>query len=367
MVPYNSPRNVPSDVERWRNPDWRTRLTAWWEGYDLSRLPAVSARSAQSSPLDRRRLRPVDAVGASSPLPGVASPAAGGQTVAAATPAADAVSNQEPANPELDRLALMQLDRHGEPVWSPARSEGAQLLWGDGMTGPEDAQWMVDQVRSFGLSPAKSVLDLSAGLGGTARALVETCDTWVTGLEPSPLLARLAMDRAKVTGLSKKAPVTHYDPEHFNQAGSFDLVMADRVLHRVRDKELFLDRIGDCIKPKGGAVLFDYVIDGTPGSWDAWNGWREEEPMEVYPWTGTRMADELTQRNLDLRICEDLTQLHRRRIIDRVRKLAETLAACPPSAPVLAALKHELALWWARLRVLGSGLRFCRYVAMKPA
>ena len=46
---------------------------------------------------------------------------------------------------------------------------------------------------------------------------------------------------------------------------------------------------------------------------------------------------------------------------------SDTLAAAVPPAPVLAALKRELALWWARLRVLGSGLRFVRYVAMKPA
>lgn len=351
MVPQISPQ----DLERWRNPDWRIRLAAWWEGYDLSRLPRVPNRSALRNPADRRRPGPVDTVGAA-PLP--AAPAG----IAAPDPAAAG------GNPELDRLALMQLDRHGEPVWSPARSEGAQLLWGQDMVGPEEAAWMVDSVRSFGLNPAKSVLDLSAGLGGTARALVESCDTWVTGLESSPLLAKLAMDRSKALGLSKKAPVTHYDPEHFNQAGSFDLVMADRVVHRVRDKDLFLDRLGDCVKPKGGVALFDYVIDGTPGSWDSWNAWREEEPMDVFPWTATRMADELTQRNLDLRISEDLTQLHRRHIIDRVRRLADTLAAAvTPPAPLLAALKRELALWWARLRVLGSGLRFVRYVAMKPA
>ncbi|CAO3351443.1 hypothetical protein [Azospirillum palustre] len=348
MVPQISPQ----DLERWRNPDWRIRLAAWWEGYDLSRLPRISNRADPRALAGRRHPGPVDAVGGATP------PAPSGTIALPAPPT---------GNPELDRLALMQLDRHGEPVWSPARSEGAQLLWGQDMTGPEEAAWLVDSVRSFGLNPAKSVLDLSAGLGGTARALVQSCDTWVTGLEPSPLLAKLAMDRSKALGLSKKAPIAHYDPEHFNQAGSFDLVMADRILHRVRDKDLFLDRLGDCVKPKGGIALYDYVIDGTPGSWDSWNGWREEEPMEVYPWTATRMADELTQRNLDLRISEDLTQLHRRHIIDRVRKLADTLTAAAPPAPVLAALKRELALWWARLRVLGSGLRFVRYVAMKPA
>lgn len=356
-----APQFSPQDLERWRNPDWRIRLAAWWEGYDLSRLPRVQNRSDLRNLRSDLRRGPVDAVGTA---PGTTSPPA-----SSLASQADPIPNGPAAggNPELDRLALMQLDRHGEPVWSPARSEGAQLLWGQDMTGPEEAAWMVDSVRSFGLNPAKSVLDLSAGLGGTARALVESCDTWVTGLEPSPLLAKLAMDRSKALGLSKKAPIAHYDPEHFNQAGSFDLVMADRIVHRVRDKELFLDRLGECVKPKGGVALFDYVIDGAPGSWDSWNAWREEEPMEVYPWTATRMADELTQRNLDLRISEDLTRLHRRHIIDRVRNLADTLAAAAPPAPVLAALKRELALWWARLKVLGNGLRFVRYVAMKPA
>lgn len=354
---------IQRDVGRWQNPDWRTRLTAWWEGYDLSRLPRPTARTATRSSFDRRpSLRPIDAPGGGLPVAGPTSPLPAATVAAAAGTAA-----LDLADPELDRLSLLQLDRHGEPVWSPARSEGAQLLWGEDQTGPGDAQWMVDSVRPFGLNAAKSVLDLSAGLGGPARALATACDTWVTGLEASPLLAKLAMDRSKTLGLSKKAPIAHYDPEHFNQAGSFDLVMADRVVHRVRDKEMFLDRIGDCVKPKGGILMFDYVIDGSPGSWDNWNGWREEEPMEVYPWTGTRLADELTQRNLDLRITEDLTQLHRRQIVERVRKLGEMLTTTIPDARVLAALSRELKLWWARLRVLGNGLRFCRYVAMKPA
>lgn len=354
------------EMERWRNPDWRTKLAAWWEGYDLANLPRPSNRSLAP----RSALRRVDTLGS---VADAAGQAASQAQVSAGTPTAlpiapDAADAAAPAgNSDLERLSFQQLDRHGEPVWTPARADGAQLLWGDEQVGPCDSQWMVDSVRSFGLNPAKSVLDLSAGLGGSARALVGAYDTWVTGLEPSPLLARLAMDRSKSAGMSKKAPIGHYDPDHFNQAGSFDLVMADRVLHRVREKDVFLDQIAECAKPRGGILLFDYVIDGTPGSWDHWNSWREEEPLEVYPWSGTRMADELTQRNLDVRICEDLTQLHRHQIVERVRKLGEALKTAVPDGRVLAALARELHLWWTRLRVLGSGLRFCRYVAMKPA
>ena len=342
----------------WRNPDWRTKLVAWWEGYDLSALAAASRAAASARRLPRGPVRTIGAI------PSVAQAAAQAAVPPGAPPAG---TPEAEANPELDRLETLQLDRQGDPVWSVARSRGAQMLWGEDLVGPGDAQWMVDAVRPFGLNPAKSVLDLTAGLGGAARGIVNSYDTWVTGLESSPLLAKLGMDRSKALGLSKKAPIGQYDPEHFNQAGAFDLVMADRLLHRLRDKELFLDRVCDCVKPKGGVLLFDYVIEGTPTSWDNWNGWRDTEPMEVYPWSKARMADELIQRNLDVRITEDLTQLHRRQVVDRVRRLGEALTVAVPDGRLLKALGRELALWWARLRVLGNGLRFCRYVAMRTA
>lgn len=349
--------------ERWRNPDWRTKVVAWWEGYDLSvmaRTGRPAARPFGSVAGTANALGP-SALG----LDAIGSAAAGAEPSMAANLSPPLIE-AKPAT-DLARLELLQLDRRGEPVWSVARTEGAQLLWGEDSLGPGSAPWMVDAVRPFGLNPAKSVLDLSAGLGGAARGIVGAYDTWVTGLEPSPLLAKMGMDRSRTLGLSKKAPIGHYDPESFNQAGSFDLVMADRLLHRVRDKETFLDRACDCVKPRGGMLLFDYVIESTPSSWDSWNAWREEEPQEVSPWSATRMADELTQRNLDLRIVEDVTQQHRRQVIDHVARLGEALVKAPTESRLLVALSRELTLWWSRLRVLGRGLSFRRYVAMRPA
>lgn len=343
------------ELERWRNPDLRSRLVAWWEGYDveaLSRAARAAQRAGRASPLGLDRAA----------LSRQALPPA---TASAAASAAE--SGDVSADGELDRLASLQLDRSGGPLWSPGRAEGAQMLWGDGQAGPGDAAWMVEAVRSFGLTPAKTVLDLSAGLGGSARAIAGSYDTWVTGLEMSPLLARLGMERSKALGLAKKAPIAAYDSDGFNQAGHFDLVLADRVLHRVRSKEVFLNRICDCAKENGGLLLFDYVIEGTPASWDNWNRWRNEEPEELYPWSRDRMATELVQRNMDLRITEDLTALHRRQIVERVRALAERLKNGVLSGPVLSGLARELSMWWARLRVLGRGLSFVRYLAIKPA
>jgi 2-polyprenyl-3-methyl-5-hydroxy-6-metoxy-1,4-benzoquinol methylase len=337
--------------ERWLDPHWRDRVFAWWEGYDIHRLTR-----------DARRRSAAFRSGAVAPASGPAEPLGIGRANAGTGP----VSAADPFA-ALRALEVTQLDRRGEPVWSVDRMRGAQALWGEDQTGPQGGPWMVDAVRPFGLSPARSVLDLSAGLGGPARAIATAFDTWVTGLEPSPVLARAAMDRSKSLGLSKRVPVAHYDPEHLNQAGSFDLVLGDRILHRVRDKGWFLDQIQACTKPQGGILFFDYVVEGTPRSWEQWNGWRQEEPQEVYPWSGRRVADELVQRNLDLRIAEDVTAAHRALIMDGMRRLASAIEAEPPDGGVLSGLARELAVWWARLKVLGAGLGFYRFVAYRTA
>lgn len=333
-------------MERWLDPDWRARFFAWWEGYDLRQLQRNARLARQARAAQRRAL--AEPAG----MPGAAA------TPAPAPPAADPFA-------EARALENRQLDRHGFPVWSVERARGAQLLWGDDCNGPSSVAAMVDAVRPFGLTAAKSVLDLSAGLGGVARAISTTYDTWVTGLEPSPVLARMAMDRSRTMGVAKKAPVTHYDPESLNQGGSFDLVLGDRILHRVRDKGHFLDQVRECTKPRGGVLIYDYVIEGTPGSWEDWNGWRQSEPLEVYPWTGARVGDELVQRNFDVRIAEDATAGHRSAIMARMRRLAEVLQSLSPDSGLLNGIARELALWWARLRVLGRGLNVSRFVAYR--
>lgn len=326
----------PDLLRRWQDPTWWDHLVAWWEGYDAD---ALRRRANRLTAQDRVLSAPVAPV-----------------VVKPATP--------DPRE-SVRALESAELDRNSLPVWTLERVDGAELLWGSDATGPSDPAWMVDAVRQFGLGPNRSALDLTAGLGGAARAIAETYNTWVTGLEPSPVLAALAMQRSKAAKMSKKAPITGYDPECFAQAGSFDLVYGDRLLHKLRDKSFFLDQMTECVREKGGLLMFDYVADGAPQNLDAWSRWRETEPNDVSPWSAKRISDELLQRNFDLRVGEDLTELHRRQILGKVEHLSTALNTVDPNSGMLSAIARELALWWSRLKILGRGLNFYRFVAFR--
>src|SRR5947207_639404 len=77
-------------------------------------------------------------------------------------PPAEGASQASPAVPPLSRMTV------------------AQWLWGDGYLMPGGPDFVLELVKPFGLTPAMSTLDLSAGLGGPARAIAQTFGTYVT-------------------------------------------------------------------------------------------------------------------------------------------------------------------------------------------
>src|SRR4051812_4983707 len=56
-------------------------------------------------------------------------------------------------------------------LWPLRRIEAAELIWGRDCILPGGTAYTIDIARPLGLSPALTLLDLGAGLGGGTRAL----------------------------------------------------------------------------------------------------------------------------------------------------------------------------------------------------
>jgi len=274
----------------------------------------------------------------------------------------------DPSAPiDVDSVASQGLDRHGKPLWTATRIEVAEKLWGEGFVSPGGAEYIPELVKPLGLNPAMSVLDLHAELGGAARVMVSAFGTWITGLEPNPLLAAEGMDRSKKVGMGKQAPIAPYDPSEFKYGKRVDCIFAKELFFSVPNKDKLLDSLERSLKPRGQFLFTDYVFVQKPVASGALDNWRSREPLEPQPWTVQEYENALRQRNLDLRVSEDVTEIHKGHILTAIQNLYAFIGQHDVEAGTKQAVKEEVELWGARIAAIEAGLRLYRFYALKPS
>lgn len=296
------------------NVPFTLRLKAWWKGYDVVVRPKSPARAATA-----------------------------------------------PARPVIGRL-------DPDMPWRTHAVILSELLWGEGFSLPGGAEEALRLAKPFALDPAMTVVDLNAGLGGGVRAVVEAFGVWVGGYDPSGELATAGMQLSALAGLGKQAAVACYRPEALElRPGSIDCVMARELLHRVDDKERFLNTVHDGLKPNGQVVLTDYVL-ATPesGESQAVRSWAGSVGEPVTPCTQEEYARLLGAAKLEARVTEDITADHRRMVLAGWADLTAALAGSSIDPEFARCLVTELERWMRLVAALDSGhLKAVRIYALK--
>lgn len=305
----------------------KQRLLAWWEGYDPAALAGRGDAPAEAAP--------------------------------AATPGRKPAAEAPGGRPHTDRL--------GRPLWSANRIQVAEKIWGEGFATPGGTDHIPTLVKPFGLNPAMSVLDLGAGLGGSTRAMAKAYGAWITGLEYNPVLTEAGMFRSHKAGLARQAPVQGFDPEAFRWPKRVDCIFSKEMLFTVKNKDGLIDAIEACLKPRGQLLFTDYVLDRDTKPGRNFQGWMKNEPVEPHPWTVAQYEQAMAQRNLDIRIAEDISDMHRTLILDAIQALAKHLETVGMEKETKIAVVEEVELWARRVAVLTDGIRVFRIHALKPA
>lgn len=299
----------------------RDRFVAWWEGYDLS---ALKRRRREDDPEEDK-------------------------------PETPAVSANHPGG----------RDRWGKPLWNATRIGVVEKLWGQGFTTPGGTDHVPYLVLPLGLNPAMSVLDLGVGLGGSTRTMAGKFGCWATGLEAVPILAKEAMERSVKAGLNKHAPIEPFDPENFTYSRRVDAIVYKEGLFTVRDKDQLFDGLEVYLKPRGQLLMTDYVAE-SEATIRALNDWASREPVEPSLWTLDRLTDAFAQRNLDLRIREDITETHKNLILGALRDLTQHLERYAMDLETKTNVLDEVELWARRVDAINRGLKVYRFYALKP-
>lgn len=190
-----------------------------------------------------------------------------------------------------------------------------QRLYGRGYIIPGDVAWLLSLVEPFHLGASSAMLDLAAGLGGSARAIAQAFHARVTGIERDHDRARQANAMSSVLGASHLVRINACDPETFELGSAqFDCALGREASYAVIEKERFLRVVAQSLRERGQIVLTDFVLDRGAGArpeLDAWHGKLAGRPSL---WTAAQYADCFKSLGYGLRRGEDISALYRRQI-----------------------------------------------------
>lgn len=263
-----------------------------------------------------------------------------------------------------------ELSQHGirpdSPEWLSKRLEVMQDIWGKGMSGPGDADYILKLVKPFALDPAFTVIEVGAGLGGASRTISEHFDIWITGLESDREVADAGMELSNMAGLGKRAPIHYFDADRYEfRESSIDCVFSKEYLYLIEDKKRLLAEIINMIKPRGQLLFTDYVLAEDANKKDV-DAWKKDEPVTPYPWTQKEYEATLTEAKLDIRIKEDITEDVYKIITSSWSTFLTGLRGRQLDKSTSDAIEEAVELWSRRTKAIDSGvLRLCRFHALK--
>ncbi len=306
-----------------RNVSRMLRFRAWWHGVDVEDL--LEPQSAE-------------------PAPAPEAAAAGAPPEHAAPP--------EPASKE---------------VWNEDRIAAVEALWGHGHVRPGGDTFTLNFVRPMGLTPAMSIIDMRAGLGGPARALVDTFGLWIAGYEPVEALAVAGHERSIYGGMARKAPIQAYDPATLElKPNRYDAAIAFELFSHIRDKNSLFERIVQALKEPGQIMFTEFALKSRGDQPPEIAAWREIEPEVSDLWTLREYREMCEDAKLDLRICDDFSDDYRSAALHGWGDAVEQFRPGVQPPKVVAMMLNELERWTRRLAAIESGaLRVVRIHAYK--
>ncbi|GAB2175238.1 methyltransferase domain-containing protein [Dongia sp. agr-C8] len=307
---------LESSVPPSAKPSFKTRLKAWWEGYDVNDLMDPSA------PVPEPVLGPVEPVEA---------------------PAEEIPPLEQP---------YIKI---------------AQTIWGESLVGPGGAAAILTLVKPFALDPSMTVMDFGAGLGGGTRAVSEEFGVWVNGFEPDPIMAAGGQELSTKKGI-KKAEIKACAIKDFQpKPASFDCIYSSEALYMVQEKEKLLGNFERALKARGQIALTDFVrTAGTKADDPRLKDFVTRDGKAGHFWLGEDYLSKMKGLKLDVRVDEDLTATYRSHVIEAFVNFTQDPVAAAAARAYPDALVAEVALWTKRVAALDSGaLQLRRYYAIK--
>lgn len=235
-------------------------------------------------------------------------------------------------------------------------------LYGEGFTLPGGQDVTTQILKYAGVEKAQAVLDLAAGLGGTARAAALQFGATVMGLEPDAEVADLGMKLSEIRGLEARVPISSYDPATIELSDrAYDLIIMRERLFTLPSRERMIDRMVKALNAGGKIVVTDLMLSHDDKADNAAiKAIYEESGGE--PWTLGDFNDVAQRAGLSLKMFRDETDGYRRLLIDSWTEFSNNITKETLDRAFVDVLMSEAEMVKRRIAAVNSGsLRYAYF------
>lgn len=195
-----------------------------------------------------------------------------------------------------------------EAPLSAMRLAAIEAVWGDGFLVPGGKRFARKMLAILAPTSKMSVLDLTADLGGTARAIAEQYNLWMDAFDPIGQLATEGHRRSVAAGLGKRVPIRPIDIEEFElRSRRYNAIYSRERLFTVANKDRVLDQMVVGLKARGQILITDFMVAPDAASIDATATLgRNGEPPHL--WSMRQYRSALERRGFKILLAQDITR-----------------------------------------------------------
>ena len=252
--------------------------------------------------------------------------------------------------------------------WDGNRVKLVQQLWGESFLEPGGAARTRKLFAHVMPNSKQTVLDLTAGLGGTAFTLAQDQGLWMDAVESNTDLAAEALKAASMSGLAKQVPVSHVDLDALDVAkNKYHLAYTRERLFALTQKLEVLTAAAASLKDGGTLMITDLMVPSADSmDSDEYHDWADTEPLIPQPWSMALYAKSLQDCGLKIATRQDLSTEYLEDIHTGWARISRALEDGEFDLSLGRYLLAEAEVWTGRTRAMQNGvISYCRVIARR--
>lgn len=251
--------------------------------------------------------------------------------------------------------------------WDEIRTQVAESIWGEGFINPGSGQFLTKCMAPARINKKKNILELSAGLGGTAIMLAREAGVWVDAIESDPSLVEKAQRIISSTPVSAQIEFHRVDYDTFViPPKSYHVIYSRERLFISEFKQQVMEQVAVGLKEGGQFLLLDYVVAPDFKTNQITQDWVEAEICDVHPWTMNDYSSAFKKNGLHAPKPDDFSQA----MIEEINMAWSRMLARLESGAIDRSLVNHIVvegdIWQKRIKALRSGsVKLLRFNASK--